>query len=122
MLAFAERYDPQPIHGDEEVATESMYGGLVASGWLTGALSARLLVTGPMNHTASLGGRGTDELRWHGPVRAGDVLSVTVEVVGRRPGDDPSVGHTLAAVTTNDDGEAVLSMDGLRLVEKRESE
>lgn len=55
--------------------------------------------------------------------RLGDVLSVDVEVVGNRPGDDPSFGHTRVSVTTtNDDGEAVLTMEGLGLVEKRGSE
>nr|WP_282594718.1 MaoC/PaaZ C-terminal domain-containing protein [Halomarina salina] len=80
LLSFAEQFDPQPIHTDPEAAAESMYGGLIASGWHTAALSARLLVEGYMNETASLSGRGMDDLRWHAPVRPGDTLSVRVEV------------------------------------------
>jgi acyl dehydratase len=120
MLEFARRYDPQPIHTDPDAAAESMFGGLIASGWFTCALSTRLLVTGYMNKTATLGGRGMDDVRWHRPVRAGDTLSVTVELAEKRAGDSPEFGHTRAAVTaTNGDGEVVLTMEGLGLVEKR---
>jgi len=78
MLEFAERYDPQAIHLNEEAAGNSMFGDLIASGWLTCALTTRLLVEGYMNRNATLGGRGMDEIRWHKPVYAGSTLSVTV--------------------------------------------
>ncbi|MFD1511998.1 MaoC family dehydratase [Halomarina rubra] len=121
LLSFAEQFDPQPIHTDPEAAAESMYGGLIASGWHTAALSARLLVEGFMNETASLGGRGMDDLRWHAPVRPGDTLSVEVEVLDKEPDDrNPGMGHTRVGVTTTtDDGETVLTMVGLGLVERR---
>lgn len=122
MRSFAERYDPQPIHVDPEAARESIYGGLIASGWLTASLSARRLVLGYMNDTATMGGRGMDDLRWHRPVRAGDELSVEIEVLEKRPSEStPGVGHTETEVrTTNQDGETVLTMVGLGLVERRE--
>ncbi|WP_255148773.1 MaoC family dehydratase [Halorarius halobius] len=120
MLEFAERYDPQPFHVDEDAAKETMFGDLIASGWLTCALSARLLVTGYMNDNATLGGNGMDEVRWHQPVYAGDELSVHVELVDKHPGDNPAFGHTTVEVTTtNQHGETVLSMYGLGLVKKR---
>lgn len=120
MLEFAERYDPQPFHVDEEAARESMYGELIASGWLTCALSARLLVTEYMNENATLGGNGMDDLRWHQPVYAGDTLSVHVELVEKTAGDNPMFGFTRATVTTTNQREdVVLTMDGLGLVEKR---
>lgn len=119
MLDFAERYDPQPIHVDEDAARESMYGDLIASGWLTCALSARLLVTEYMNDNATLGGRGMDEVRWHQPVYAGDTLSVTTELVEKRTGENPAYGHTRVLVTTtNQNGDTVLTMYGLGIVEK----
>ena len=121
MLEFAERYDPQPIHVDPEAARESMFGGLIASGWLTCALSARLLVQGYMNHTASLGGRGMDDVRWHAPVYPDTTLSVEVELVEKHAGENPGFGHTTVEVTTTDgDGETVLTMYGLGIVAKRE--
>jgi len=120
MLEFAERYDPQPIHIDEEAAKRSMFGDIIASGWLTCALSARLLVKGYMNDNATLGGNGMDEVRWHQPVYAGDELSVHAELVDKEAGDNPAFGHTTAKVTTtNQRDDVVLTMYGLGLVEKR---
>ena len=45
IKAFAASFDPQPFHLDEEAAKKSFFGGLVASGWHTAALTMRLLVT-----------------------------------------------------------------------------
>lgn len=122
MVEFAERFDPQPIHVDEDAAAESVYGGLIASGWYTAALTARQLVTEFMNDVASLGGRGMDDLRWHRPVRAGDELSVSIEVLDKGPSDrNPAIGdYRVEVVATNGDGEAVLSMVGLGVVERRD--
>src|SRR5579862_298005 len=36
---FAEEFDPQPFHVDDEAARSSLFGGLVASGWHTAALN-----------------------------------------------------------------------------------
>jgi acyl dehydratase len=41
---FAAQFDPQPFHLG--AAASSLFGGLVASGWQTAALSMRLLSTG----------------------------------------------------------------------------
>ena len=123
ILEFGERYDPQPFHTDPEAAAESAYGGLIASGWQTCALTARLLVTNYLNDTASAGGRGIDDLRWRRPVGPGDTLSVEAEVVTKRPARDMAVGETdVEVTTTNGDGETVLSMTALGLVERRDSE
>jgi acyl dehydratase len=122
MVAFAERYDPQPIHVDEAAARGSVYGGLIASGWFTASLVARELVTGFMNDLASLGGRGMDDIRWHRPVRAGDELSVSIEVLEKEPSDrNPAIGdYRVEVVAENGDGETVLTMVGLGVVERRE--
>jgi acyl dehydratase len=44
--AFANAFDPQPFHLDEEAARRSLLGGLAASGWHTAAITMRLNVTG----------------------------------------------------------------------------
>ncbi len=44
ILEFAGRYDPQSFHLDESAAQESIYGGLIASGWMTCGILMRLLV------------------------------------------------------------------------------
>ena len=44
IVAFARQFDPQPFHVDPEAAAESVFGGLIASGWHTGAMWMRLYV------------------------------------------------------------------------------
>src|SRR3712207_355775 len=74
ILEFARRYDPQPFHIDPERAAETIYGGLIASGWHTGSLWMRLAVDNLLADSASMGSPGLDNLRWLLPVRPGDTL------------------------------------------------
>jgi acyl dehydratase len=85
IIAFARQYDPQPFHVDPERATDSLFGGLVASGWHTAALYMRLHVDGLLNRSTSLGSPGIDELRWPLPVRPGDTLRARFTVLECRP-------------------------------------
>ena len=84
IIEFARRYDPQPFHVDARAAGESIYGGLIASGWMTASIMMRLLVDHYVSRTASMGSPGLDELRWLRPVRAGDVLGVRVTVTAAK--------------------------------------
>lgn len=87
IIEFAERFDPQPFHVDEEAAASSMFGELVASGLHTLCLSVRLFVTEFVagdDGLANMGGLGMDDLRWHEPVRPGDTLRLEIEVANKR--------------------------------------
>jgi acyl dehydratase len=44
IVDFARQFDPQPFHLDPEAAKASVFGGLIASGWHTGAIWMRLYV------------------------------------------------------------------------------
>ena len=81
IVDFARRFDPQVFHIDPESAKETIYGGLIASGWHTVGLMMRLFCEHFLSKVASLGSPGVDELRWHKPVRPGDELSVRVTVL-----------------------------------------
>jgi acyl dehydratase len=85
MVAFARVYDPQPMHLDEEAAKASMVGALIASGWYTAALNMRMMCDDFMLAAAGMGSPGVSELKWLKPVRAGDRLTGTREVLDRRP-------------------------------------
>lgn len=121
IVNFASRYDPQPLHVDEAAARESVFGGLIASGWHTASACMRLLVD-DLHDEAWVAARGLDRLRWIRPVRPGDVLSVAVEVVGKDPEPGPAgVGEVNLDVTgTNAAGEAVVNWVALSLVERRD--
>ena len=78
-------YDPQPFHLDEAAAARSIYGGLLASGWHTGAILMRMMCDTFLHDAASLGSPGVDEIRWLKPVRPGDTLRARFTVVERSP-------------------------------------
>lgn len=44
IKSFAAQFDPQPFHLDADAAKTTIFGGLVASGWHTAAITMRLLV------------------------------------------------------------------------------
>jgi acyl dehydratase len=85
ILDFALAFDPQPFHLDAEAAKETIFGGLIASGFHTMALTFRLFAQTRALVACSLGSPGVDELRWLRPVRPGDTLRATVQVVEQRP-------------------------------------
>lgn len=116
---FAERYDPQPLHTDPEAASETMYGGLIASGWQTAGVTMRMIVDNVLNHAASLGARGVDELRWYRPVRPGDTLSVRTEVLETEVETEDRGLVRYRAETLRDDGTVVMSFVGLGLFARR---
>lgn len=80
IVGFAREFDPQPFHVDPEAAADSMFGGLIASGWYVAALTNGLLTDALFDRLALRGGRGVDDLRFERPVRPGDTLSGTIEV------------------------------------------
>jgi acyl dehydratase len=111
IIAFARQFDPQPFHIDDAAASQSIYGGVIASGWHTAAICHKLLVEGLLGQAASMGSPGLDELRWKKPVRPGDSLSLRIEVIEARPSaskpDRGSLKMRLDAV--NQHGEVVMT-------------
>lgn len=106
---FAGQWDPQMFHLDEAAAEDSFFQGLAASGWHTAAATMRLLVTGDFHPVNGLIGAGFEELKWHRPVRPGDTLTVSTEVLEVRPmRSKPGFGVVKVRVTTQDgDGQPV---------------
>lgn len=120
IVAFAERYDPQPFHVDADAAAASPFGGLVASGWHTAAMTMRVLVDEHFSSAVSHGALGVEELRWREPVRPGDTLAVRTAVVDKSDWDDER-GVVEARTTTarQRDDETVMSMRSQVLYERR---
>lgn len=85
IIGFALTYDPQPFHLNAAAAAESIYGGLIASGFQVVALTFRLFIQGSMLAESSMGSPGIDELRWFAPARPGDTLHAEVEVMTVSP-------------------------------------
>lgn len=120
IVAFAERYDPQRFHTDPEAAADSPFGGVIAAGWNTAAISQRLLVEHYMPTIRNVAAKGADEVRWHAPVTPGDVLTCRVEVVDKTPYSDERGQVDLRIELFDEADQRVFSFVGLVVVERRQ--
>ena len=121
IVDFARQYDPQSFHVDAAAAGQSMFGGLIASGWHVTAKLMRLFVDNYVDQRTALGSPGVDEVRWLKPVRPGDTLSAWVECAGKVPSKSrPEMGiiHEQWRAT-NQKGELVMTLKGTNMVRRR---
>ena len=114
IIEFARQYDPQYFHTDPIKAKESVFGGLVASGWHTLGIYMKLLVENFINRTPSLGSPGMEEIRFLKPVRPGDTLSLRYTALeSRTSASRPNMGIIrFRGEMWNQEGEQVLSVVG----------
>ena len=124
IIRFASEYDPQPMHTDPEAAANGRFGSLIASGWQLAALSMKVFVESGGYGETPMVGLGLDELRWRRPVKPGDRLTVTREVIDTsRHEKRPEFGRIRTRVTmTNQDGEAVMTYSVLGQLPTRNAE
>ncbi len=90
MVAFARQWDPRPFHVDDRAAAETVYGELIASGAFTMAVFLKLGNEAAPDW-AMVAALGWDQVRFTGPVKAGDELTAECQVIAkqeskRRPG------------------------------------
>ena len=121
IMAFAREWDPQPFHIDPVAAKESIYGGLIASGWQTALLTMRLQVDSLLSKMDTHGSPGVENIRFRKPVRAGDRLQARYTVLTAEPSAKrPTMGKLLGRTEVLDEGgEVVYQMDGWGLVGRR---
>ena len=121
IIEYARQFDPQPFHLDEEAAKASMFGGLIASGWHTGAMFIRMVVEHTTPVHATTGAMGFDDLKWIRPVRPGDVLSVESEIrekIESRSRPDRGTVKIESRIS-NQRGEVVMSLVSLVIYLRR---
>jgi len=111
IVDFARQWDPQPFHVDPEAAKDSVFGGLIASGWQTGAIWMRMYVDAMLG-SAARGSPGIEELRWLEPVRPGDTLTGRLTVLEATPSATNADRGTIRihAEMVNQDGVTVMAM------------
>ena len=95
IIEFARKYDPQRFHLDEELAKETVFGKLCASGWHTISVWMKLQREFSAKRTdefRKLGQEvpefgpspGMQNIRWPAPVFPGDTISYFTKVEGYR--------------------------------------
>lgn len=85
MIAFASTYDPLAVHTDRDAP--SPFGGVIASGVHTLALSQRLAVEAFYADSALVAALGMADIRLPTPLRPDRELSVRLEVQDARPSE-----------------------------------
>jgi len=103
--------DFNPVHINEQFAKDTMFQGRIAHGMLTaGFISAVLGTTLPGINTIYLG----QELSFKAPVRMGDTVTATVEVIEKN-----EAKHRLVLKTTVITQEGIVVVDGKAFVMKK---
>ena len=121
IIDFATRYDPQPFHIDEEAASSSPYGGLIASGWMTCAIAMRMACDAYLLQAASMGSPGVDQIRWLQPVRPGDILRMRITIREVKPSQskpDRGIARTGWELLNQRD-EVVFTSEGMGMFRRR---
>ena len=123
IIDFAREFDVQQFHLDPVVATESIFGGLAASGWHTAAIAMRLFTT-TIPFAGGAVGLGVDELRWPVAVRPNDTLQLETEILETRVSrSKPNQGIIrIHNVMRNQNDEVVLSYFANAIVQRRPNE
>ncbi|MEG3088132.1 MaoC family dehydratase [Sphingomonas sp. PB4P5] len=122
VIAYAEKFDPQPFHLSDEAAAKTHFGRLSASGWHTcGMVMSMVVANLKANEQAGLGSPGIDELRWLKPVFPGDTLRCETEVVDKRASQSrPEMGSYRSKMTVlNQHDVAVLTFTSIGLIATR---
>ena len=123
LIEFAREFDPQMFHLSRKGAEQTIFKGLVASGWHTAAMTMRLFVQ-TLNFGKGAIGLGVDKLRWPNAVRPGDVLTVEIKILDMRVSRSrPRYGIIrLRYVTANQRGEVVQTMLASAIVRRRKQQ
>ena len=102
IISFAQAYDPQAIHINQELAKNGPFGDIIASGFQTIAIAFRLFVEmGYFHDGVAMGGPGMDEVRWLVPVYPDDIMTNHIKVMEiRKSKSNPNrgilrLGHNL---------------------------
>lgn len=83
IIEFAQKWDPLPIHLDDDVAKAAGFPGLTASGTHLLAIKHRLLHEFGFANTV-IASFGFDEIRFRAPALPGDELRVHLEWLEQR--------------------------------------
>jgi acyl dehydratase len=123
IVAFGLAYDPLPFHIDPDAPADGPYGGLIASGRHSALIWMRLYVDAVLGRAAGMGSPGLEEIRWHRPVRPGDVLHGRVTVLEATPSaTHPGRGTVrFEGEVVNQDGEVATSVRGRNFFARRGS-
>jgi acyl dehydratase len=120
IIDFAAKWDPQAMHTNKEAASDTLFGGLIASGTHLFSLCV-LKLTSQNPRVAVIAAIGVDGMRFREPVRPSDTLTITSECIEKRSSKtkkDRGVVQNRIRLT-NQDGKVVFEYTDIILVLKK---
>lgn len=121
IIAFAEKFDPQPFHIDEEAAKHTQFGGLIASGIHTLAYWRKMddEINGDIAYICGL---EYESVRLITPLRPGDDMYLTSKIIEARASKSkPDRGVVKIDYRVfNQNGETLATLTCSSLVKRRE--
>lgn len=127
IVRFGRKYDPQSFHIDPEAAKNSIFGGLIASGWHTAAIWMKLAIaerersrgTAPLLRAGV--SPGFEDMKWLKPVRPGMTIRFSSEIIGKKElASRPEMGLVLSRNKGHDEaGDLVFRFTGKGFVQRR---
>jgi acyl dehydratase len=123
IVRFALEYDFQPFHVDKRAAEQSIFGGLIASGIQTIALTMRLCNQAQLFAGNAIAGIGLDEVRFLRPVYAGDSIRVVASILECLASKSHPAGGIVKwdLKTFNQDGENVFKAMLTNIMQRRKA-
>jgi len=121
IVSFGQSYARLPYHTDPTAAKDTTYGGVIAAGYQTAALTFGLFVETGVLRACGLGSPGVDKLRWLKPVRPGDTLRVVAEIIEVSPAQAAGGRDAIRVKyeTLNQKDEPVMTLTSLHFVKRR---
>lgn len=121
IFEFARKYDPLPFHTDPEFAKNTIYGGIIASGFHTLCAVSRKWVELKVVSEEVIGGLGIDYLQWTAPVHPNDTLRGEAEILEKIPSSKGGRGILVYKVVVRNQEEQVVMIVQIKaLVKSRE--
>lgn len=117
---FATKFDPLPIHLDEDYAKISMFNDIIASGFHTLCTVWSQFVKMNITGKEVIAGLGMDRISWKLPVYPNDTLSAKVEVTDLIPSGKGGKGIVITQVTAfNQDNKVILTFEASSLMKSK---
>lgn len=115
---FANEYDPQYMHIDEEKANQSRFNGVIASGMHTLSISFKLWVEENKYGEDVIAGTGMNNIKYIRPVYPGDTLHTVIKVIDKQPRKDNTGILTVQLSTYNQHEKKVVEGELSALIKK----
>lgn len=116
IMSFADQFDPQYMHLDEEKAKQGRFKGIIASGLHTLSLSFRLCIDVGMFGEEVIAGTGINNLRFIKPVFPDDALYSIIKVIDKKKTKNNAGIVTMLVTSFTNEGEKVLEFEMSALV------